>query len=215
MVTRHQFLTMLHDLLKPTVYLEIGVQYGLSLNLAVHSEWAIGVDPNPQCQAIGNQSIYRMTADQYFQFPQDNAPDRVDMAFIDGSHLWEDALQDFINIVALCGPKSLIVFDDVLPYNQDIAGREPLPGDWTGDVWKVAPILANYAENVRLVNTFPTGTMVVFGEVDQVGLKADFFDLASYWHEITEVPDHVLSREHASDPQIIIEHIQEALCESQ
>jgi len=211
-VTRHQFLSMLHDLLKPHVYLEVGVQYGLSLDLAVHSEQAWGIDINPQVQAKGNQIIVpydsRLALSGIFSGPK---PRHVDLAFIDGSHLYEDALNDFVNISRLCGPSSVVVFDDVLPYNSEIAGREPLPGDWTGDVWKLYPILEPYVPNIYLVNTFPTGTMVTWGDPDLAMLEANLPDITRYWHTVTQVPDHVLSREYARDPQIVIEAIQEDL----
>src|SRR5262245_53047739 len=108
---------MLHDLLKPKVYLEVGVQYGLSLDLAYAAEVAIGIDPNPLRGPNGNEQIFTMTSDEYFG-TMDQLP--IDFAFIDGSHLYEDALKDFINIAALCHEKSVVVFDDVLPYNEAI-----------------------------------------------------------------------------------------------
>jgi methyltransferase family protein len=216
MITRHQFLTMLHDLLRPHVYLEVGVQYGLSLDLAVHSSWAIGIDPEPLVQAKGNQTIYKMTADKYFVFPQDNAPDQIDLAFIDGSHLFEDALNDFVNIAALCGHKSVVVFDDVLPYTQEMASREPTPGDWTGDVWKTFYILSSYLPNCHLVDTFPTGTMVIWGfPLDQrklqdwVKFTAPRIDLQA------RVPDDVINRNFAREPSWVIDRIKEDLWTSQ
>lgn len=215
MVTRHQFLTMLHDLLRPHVYLEIGVQYGLSLNLAVHSEWAIGVDPEPLVEATGKQSIYKMTSAEYFNFPLDNAPDQVDLAFIDGSHLWEDAALDFLEIIKLCGPQSVIVFDDVLPYNKEIAGREPLPGDWTGDVWRTMLNIESMAKergvNTARVNTFPTGTFAVWGLAEG---DAEWFDDMP-WKPGGELPVEVMMRIGALEAQDVIDRIKEDLCASQ
>ena len=216
MITRHQFLTMLHDLLRPHVYLEVGVQYGLSLDLAVHSSWAIGIDPQPLVQAKGNQTIYQMTSDRYFAFPQDNAPDQIDMAFIDGSHIFEDALNDFVNIAALCGPKSVIVFDDVLPYTQEMTSREPVPGDWTGDVWKVHYILSSYLPNCYLADTFPTGTMVVWGfPLDQRKLQDWIRFTAPRVDPEARVPDDVIKRNFAREPSWVIDRIKEDLWTSQ
>lgn len=227
-ITRHQFLTMLHDLLKPSVYLEIGVQYGLSLDLAVHSEWAIGIDPNPLVQAKGNQTIYQMTADNYFdQGPHDL--DQVDLVFIDGSHLFEDVLRDFNNVTRYCGPKSVIVFDDVLPYNQEIASRTmPPAGDWTGDAWKVVPIivgkLALTGASMKLVNTFPTGSFVLWNlpihdrlssrssDWRLVKLEADYEDLVDEWRDLETVPDYIIQRTKANEAQDVIDMIREDLC---
>ncbi len=219
MVTRHQLLTMLHDLLKPMVYLEIGVQYGLSLNLAVHSEWAIGIDPEPLIADTGKQSIYRMTSDEYFDFNhQGNKPDRIDLAFIDGSHLWENALEDFLNVAKFCREDSVVVFDDVLPYSEAIASREPQPGDWTGDVWAamvmLEPLLDERGLKHARVNTFPTGTFAVWGFAlgDGAWLDEHATDIRPVFGG---VPADVLYRFNALEAEDVVDRIKEDLCASQ
>lgn len=219
---------MLHDLLKPELYLEIGVQYGLSLDLAVHSEWAIGIDPNPLTQAKPNQTIYTMTSDHYFsQGPHD--VDQVDLAFIDGSHLFEDALRDFNNIARYCTNRSVIVFDDVLPYNQEVAARTmPPAGDWTGDAWKVVPIIRGRlgltGTEMMLVDTFPTGTFVVWNlpireragkrafDLRLVRLDLQYEDIVSEYMASDLVPLSVIGRSEAHQAQDVIDRIKEDLC---
>lgn len=225
MITRHQFLAMLHDLLKPKVYLEIGVQYGLSLDLASAANVAIGVDPAPLVAPKGNQIIFKNTSNDYFHtFAAVGAQHRpVDLAFIDGSHLAEDAYQDFVNVVGICGPRSVIVFDDVLPYNQAIASREPLPGDWTGDVWKVLSPIKNLANELGFttaqVDTFPTGTFVVWGlehDTHRELLQGQELGLLDhYWTLDLPVPDDVINRTNAREPSWVIDRIREELCASQ
>lgn len=165
---RHDFLHELHKLLRPALYLEIGVQTGRSLAQAVPPTFATGVDPAPQVSvpiAVAHD-ILEMTSDDFFDgvaavghYPP------IDLAFIDGMHLVEYALRDFIGVERLARPdrRTVAVFDDVLPYSPDIAGRTPLPGDWAGDVWKVDPILAQYRPDLTriLVDVDPTGVMVV------------------------------------------------------
>lgn len=230
MVTRHEFLARLHDLLKPKVYLEVGVQYGLSLNLAVHSEQAWGIDPNPLVQATGNQIIVpyesRLALSGFFSGPR---PEHVDLAFIDGSHLFEDALRDFNNIARYCTNRSVIVFDDVLPYNQEVAARTmPPAGDWTGDAWKVVPIIRGRlgltGTEMMLVDTFPTGTFVVWNLPihDRAGKRAhdlrlarlelDYEDLVTEWLPMDTVPDNILQRVQAHQPQDVLDRIKEDLC---
>ena len=215
MITRHQFLTMLHDLLKPKVYLEIGVQFGLSLDLAVHSELAIGIDPNPLTQVKANQHVYQMTSDEYFVNGNITRPYQIDLAFIDGSHLFEDALRDYQNVSRLCGPKSVIVFDDVLPYSNDIAKRiMPPGGDWTGDVWKVIPILRGKlgltGTKMMAVDTFPTGTFVVWNMPTDDRMLFD--NLSPSWLETEAVPDYILNRTQAHQAQDVLDRIKEDLC---
>jgi predicted O-methyltransferase YrrM len=228
-VTRHEFLAALHDLLRPKVYLEVGVQHGTSLALAVYSDVAIGIDPQPLITATGNQHIAKMTSDQWFSLvaPEDVLATptgvlsaSIDLAFIDGSHLFEDALSDFINIERYCGPKSVVVFDDVLPYSQAIAERIQPEGDWTGDVWKVWSILQDYREDLQIhaVDTFPTGTLVVFGFDPNAELANElvlnYDKIVSDWSEDDTVPGYVLRRNNALMPEWALDLVKENVCAS-
>ncbi len=168
---RHEFLGELHRLLKPAVYLEIGVQTGRSLALALPGTYAIGVDPAPQISVPidATLSLHPVTSDAFFAGPAGAMVGEmpIDLAFIDGMHLSEYALRDFMNVERHARPDGMTVavFDDVLPYSADIAGRIPLPGDWTGDVWRVDQVLAAYRPGLTriLVDVDPTGVLVVFG----------------------------------------------------
>jgi hypothetical protein len=182
---KHAFLESLHDLLRPVTYLEIGVQFGNSLWLTRPETVAIGIDPNPLCAPPPNAGIYRMTSDEFCAGPGrpglgGTAP--CDMAFIDGSHLVEGALKDFMGVERLARPdgRTVAVFDDVLPYSADIAGRVPLPGDWAGDCWKIFPILDGFRHDLTLilVDVAPTGVLVA------LGLKPDNTDLTALYDGI-------------------------------
>lgn len=170
---RHDFLHALHLLLRPATYLEIGVQTGRSLAQAVPPTFAIGVDPDPQISVpiSVHHQIFSMTSDRFFEEVDATTPgldlDPYDLAFIDGMHLAEYALRDFMGVERHARPdgRTVAVFDDVLPYSADIAGRTPLPGDWAGDVWKVVDVLDIYRSSLTLilVNVAPTGALVVLG----------------------------------------------------
>jgi hypothetical protein len=173
---RHDFLHELHKLLRPATYLEIGVQTGRGMAQAIggspectHQTIAIGVDPNPQVTVPiqAHHTIYRQTSDEFFAGVGGPRHAPYDLAFIDGMHLVEYALRDFIGVERHARPdgRTVAVFDDVLPYSADIAGREPLLGDWAGDVWKIISILDEYRTDLTLipVSVQPTGALVVLG----------------------------------------------------
>lgn len=164
MTTRHEFLAELHEHFRPDRYLEIGVQFGNSLRLTLPATEAIGVDPNPLCTPPPNARIFPVTSDAFFaEMPPLEWMSTVDFAFIDGMHLVEAALRDLINCETYAAPGGLIALDDVLPYSPDIAHREPLPGDWAGDVWKLWPILVKWRPDLKItmVDVEPTGLMVI------------------------------------------------------
>lgn len=236
MVTRHEFLAELHVRQEPIVYLEIGVQTGTSLRLAHESRWAIGIDPVLQAHPLRlppNFYQWGMTSDEYFG-DSERTPAHwgaryntlgtylthplVDLAFIDGMHLIENALRDFLNVEKLCAPDAIIVFDDVLPRNSREAAREQCPGDWTGDVWKIYSILHRYRPflELTLVDTEPTGLLVVRG----VDTPRDDHSLARHFDEIIKkymdfpsevLPNaifrSVLRREYAFTPEAALNRI--------
>lgn len=90
-----------------------------------------------------------------------------DTAFVDGMHLFEYVLRDFINLESYAKPTSVILIDDVLPRTSGEASRTPTGGGWTGDVWKILPCLIEYRSDLHdslyLVDTHPTGTLVIAG----------------------------------------------------
>jgi Methyltransferase domain len=211
--TRHEFLAMLHEALKPRGYLEIGVFSGDSLRLVQRGTPAIGIDPDPHLHGHfpGSTHVARTTSDNYFAAGPP-ALEYVDLAFIDGMHLFEYALRDFMNVELHSNRRTVVVLDDVLPRNQHEAARDQCPGDWTGDVWKVPRILQLLRPDLQviLVDTQPTGTCVVF-DLDRTSHRVqDMYDQMIAWglDQWNTVPDEVLSREEAVQPAQALEAIE-------
>lgn len=219
MVTRHEFLAQLHTYLRPRGYLEIGVLFGDSLRLAKCP--AIGIDPNPQLRYhLPSYQVITATSDEFFdervqsQLLMEWWGAHLDLAFIDGMHLFEYALRDFLNVEKYSNPRTVVVFDDVLPRNQHEAAREQCPGDWTGDVWKVPRLLSLYRPELEilLVDTEPTGTALVWkldptfhktkmiSRIESMGLDA-----------VSYVPDDVISRDQAVSPSEAIGQVTESI----
>lgn len=231
-MSRYEFLAELHAILRPSTYLEVGVQTGASLVLAERSDVAVGIDPDlTHFRAQNrrpNQRLVDSTSADYFACLSCERP-RPDFSFIDGSHLFEDALRDFIAIERLGHVDSVIAFDDVLPYNQAIAERIQPPGDWTGDVWKIYYLLDRYrverdSLTLTLINVSPTGLLLV------TGLDPDSGVLSRMWRGIgaanthrspvdeefrgDTVPDEIIQRTHAWDAQSYLTKIRETMKES-
>lgn len=206
----HEFLSHVHEIVKPKTYLEVGVQHGTSLKLAHAAEVAIGVDPLPFIQATGNQQLQVMTSDQYFVEPYPPIFS-IDLGFIDGLHHFEQALRDFLNIEKYTHPKSVVIFDDVLPRNHAEASRTMCPGDWTGDVWKVTHALLRFRDELTIieVDTQPTGTLMVlgFGHKKSIG-NVELRHIAEDEYMAMElVPDSMINRTYAWDPEMALEEL--------
>jgi predicted O-methyltransferase YrrM len=203
--------------LKPEVYLEVGVQFGTSLLLAIGSNTAIGIDPNPLITdddlsvLMGdNQRIIKATSNEAFGPTMAIEYPPIDLAFIDGLHHAEQALKDFIHIARRLAPAGVIVFDDVLPRNQGEAARRQCPGDWTGDVWRIAAkINAMPGVSSIYVNTEPTGVLVVTSVTKEAitVLSRQVPHFTRMFQEEIDVPQSILNRELAWGPLPALDHI--------
>lgn len=159
-------LKSIQEAIRPGSYLEIGVQSGKSLALA--SCPAIGVDPDPhlKVQLGENARVVETTSDLFFeeraQALLDTPPDLV---FIDGMHLFENALNDFMHVERLATTTTLAILDDMFPAHPLQAARERQTVAWTGDVWKIYRCLSELRPDLFLLplDTRPTGMLLVAG----------------------------------------------------
>ena len=158
-----EVLSAFHDSLNPKTYLEIGVSHGDSLKFA--NCRAIGVDPEPQIKDNSEYLIYAKTSDLFFK---ENAEqlfltDKIDLAFIDGMHLFEFALRDFINIEKYAHSNTYILIHDILPRCFSEASRGRVTVDWTGDIWRLILGLRKYRPdlNITVLDSYPTGLGVI------------------------------------------------------
>jgi hypothetical protein len=164
----YAFLAELHRRLAPRAYLEIGIREGGSLAQARCR--SVGIDPGYAITAEldADVALFRTTSDEYFARPDPLAPTGgtpFDLTFIDGLHLFEFALRDFIQAERHSSPSGVIAFDDVLPRSIDEAARQRHTDGWTGDVYGMLEVLARYRPDLVVVpvGTRPTGMLLVAG----------------------------------------------------
>ncbi len=165
----------LRDCPTPTTHLEIGCEKGQSLSLARCA--ALAIDPDPRVSgegAIGTKPLcafYKMTSDAFFarHDPIVILGVPVDMAFLDGMHLCEYLLRDFINTERYSRRNSVVMPHDCLPVEWPMAERrrgrtttrphhEHL---WTGDVWRTALRLKRRRPDLEITaNAVPPSGLV-------------------------------------------------------
>jgi len=192
---KYEILSLFHEIYNPQLYFEIGVDRGVSIRLAKCK--TIGVDPKPTSGGNANEAeIHVLKSDKFFEKNLLNG--RVpDLVFIDGLHHFDQVIRDFRNTEKNCKRNTIIVIDDILPSHTGQTTREWKPGAWTGDVWKVIPILKKYRPDLKIIllDSNPTGLMEVTNlDCENTILWDDYDAIVKEWMN-TEVPDYIVNRE--------------------
>lgn len=169
----HPYLEVLagmHRKMSPDWYLEIGTQTGRSLALSQSNSVAIDPEFRLNQDVLTDKRqllLMQQTSDDFFESGLlAKAGIRFGLAFLDGMHLYEFLLRDFFNTERFMAPDGRIVMHDCMPWNSNMANRDRSTVKsraWTGDVWKIVPILKQYRPDLKvtLFDAAPTGLVVV------------------------------------------------------
>ncbi|HZL70643.1 MAG TPA: class I SAM-dependent methyltransferase [Candidatus Limnocylindrales bacterium] len=161
-------LRWIHEILRPANYVEIGVRQGGSLRAALPDTTCIAIDPLPALAGPlpPRTHVLPITSDAFFESynPCDllGTP-HFSLAFIDGLHLFEQVLWDFIHLERLAGSSSIIILHDCLPLDRITSERVRTTHFYSGDVWKLPMCLKVHRPDLRMVTirTPPTGLCLV------------------------------------------------------
>lgn len=200
-IDKHELLTTIHKTLSPDFYFEIGVQTGKSLSIAKCE--AIGVDPMPLLSKNlnANAKVITASSDVFFSHHCDLLLGKsIDLSFIDGMHLFEYVLRDFINVERYSRPHTLIVVDDIFPGHPDQANRKRCTKAWTGDVWKLKTVLEQYRPDLvtLAINAYPTGLLFIANlDPDNTELISNYEHIVEEYAKDINPPETVIQRDNA------------------
>lgn len=149
----YEFLLKVHRLKQPKLYFEIGIDRGISLSFSKCR--SIGVDPAFAITQVipNNTRLFKEKSDTFFEREKRLShlfKDPIDLAFIDGMHLAEYVVRDFYNTEKFCAKNSIILLDDVLPEQLEMTERARWRSTWTGDVYKIIPVLRKYRPDLEI-----------------------------------------------------------------
>ncbi len=202
-------------------YLEIGVQRGITFS-HVMAETAFAVDPEFILTANvaarkKRVSLFQMTSDRFFSDIDvvGEFGGRPDLCFLDGMHLFEYLLRDFYNTERISSRNTLICMHDCLPLGEAMVNRDlqtanqlsaqtAFPGWWTGDVWKIVPILKKYRPDLRVILTDapPTGLVFVTNlDPTSTVLQDNYLEIVSEFAMMANDKDAILA--HYNDNPIV------------
>jgi hypothetical protein len=161
-------LRRIHEHLRPATYVEIGVHEGASLALAAPGTRSVGIDPEPSVRRPlpPNTTVLQQTSDAAFSgdvLSRLLGGRPIALAFIDGLHLFECALRDFIAVERRCTRSSTILVHDCYPRDEVTSARDRTTVFWSGDVWKLVLCLAELRPDlqVAVADVAPTGLAIV------------------------------------------------------
>ena len=169
--------------LVPRTYVEVGVATGRTLALALPGTTCVGIDPEPRLErpARRGQQIFAQTSDEFFATHDlhdvlGGTP--LDLAFIDGMHLFEFALRDFMNFERASHPETTVLIHDCFPVSEESASRDRTTALWSGDIWRLIVLLRTWRPDleVSVVDWAPTGLGVVRGLDRRSTVLADHYD---------------------------------------
>lgn len=159
-----------HQWIRPSTYVEIGVESGASLMLAEPPTVCVGIDPEPKIQFefTAPTQIISTTSDEFFKnndLHKELGGRAIDMAFIDGLHHFEAALSDFINLERYASNDTVIMIHDCIPLDKATSTRDRVTKFWSGDTWKIIPVLKKYRPDLNIITipAPPTGLAVITG----------------------------------------------------
>jgi hypothetical protein len=179
-------LQQLHLKLKPDWYLEVGSRSGRSLALAQRNYVAI----DPVFERFPDRPVngYRMhflamTSDAVFEsgfLAREEI--RPAFGFLDGMHLAEFLMRDFMNFEAAATPGATVALHDCVPTTHAMETRDDsliaTGKPWTGDVWKVLWWVATHRPDleINVLDAWPTGLVVIRGLDPQNRVLPDLYD---------------------------------------
>lgn len=160
-------LSRIHQALRPRTYVEIGVGNGASMKRTLATTACVGIDPAPSPPGLPPHArIFPLASNAFFA--RSNVAEtlgfsEIDLAFIDGMHLFEYALDDFQNLERYMSRMGAILVHDCIPFDEVTSARDRNTRFWTGDVWRLLPTLRHFRPDldITVIKCAPSGLAVI------------------------------------------------------
>jgi predicted O-methyltransferase YrrM len=163
-----EILEHVHEVMKPATYCEIGVFKGETLALALAETNTVGIDPNPRIETKVNARarLFPIESDTFFErydLFEEVRNEKLDLAFIDGLHHFDQVLRDFINIERYASSNTVVLLHDVYPPTEISTQRERVTSYWAGDTWKIIPCLKETRTDlvINVIPSYPCGLGII------------------------------------------------------
>jgi hypothetical protein len=164
MMKHKEVIQKLIDNIGAKTYLEIGTASGMCF-FSIKAKRKIGIDTKTWLTNLRlafekktNTLIFSMTSNLFFEKHKDLfSKDKIDVAFIDGLHTYEQSLKDVNNVLEHLSNNGFIILHDCAPLTKKEASPIPPPNflpsfavKWTGDVWKTIVYLRSKRHDLNV-----------------------------------------------------------------
>jgi predicted O-methyltransferase YrrM len=145
----YDFLTILLSILKPKVYVELGLGYGTMFNrVSSKIPNAIGVDMDKDVLSVileKDKVIIGSTDEALIELKNKNI--EIDFLFIDADHSKEQSKKDFLNYFGLVSDHGIIIFHDTHPKSEQF-----FASNRCGDCYAmIMDLQKQYIDNVEMI----------------------------------------------------------------
>ncbi|BCS88389.1 class I SAM-dependent methyltransferase [Pseudodesulfovibrio sediminis] len=151
-MTRAELINLICAHVRAKDYLEIGISKGQTLSSVIASN-RTGVDPAPRLAELEDRYRAGMNGVRMFTLESDpffaDNTETFDVIFVDGLHLYEQAIKDVLNAFNILNPGGFVIAHDLLPEKEEEAARDRDSYIWNGDVWKIMLDLNTYHPGVE------------------------------------------------------------------
>lgn len=154
-----EFIEYFVRLIKPSNFLELGVQFGECINKIVDlipkNYYAVDIDKHPNMDHFiatkPHFSFFHNSTDNFFKSLDDNNINlNLDMVFIDALHTHEASYNDFLNVRRHVKNDGIIFFHDCYPYS----ANDTIP-ELCGDVYKTPELIRKNHNDEFEILTIP------------------------------------------------------------
>jgi len=169
-----------------TLYLEIGVREGaIFRNLKGKQLIKIGVDPiiHPKMKNLKKgETLFNKTSDDFFETDAVKVfkDKRIDVAFIDGLHTFEQVIKDIFNVEKYMSKNGLIIIHDCNPFNEsnENVNNQGKVRRWNGDVWKAGYYLIINRKDLKFKTlNCDNGLGMIYGFSDRHNINLDLSEV--------------------------------------
>lgn len=165
LITRPSLINTILRATRGKTYLEIGVRYGGTF-FRVHCKNKIGIDPKsrlacfitPLINTLKSEKseIFFTTSDDFFHTHSTRLKKhKIDVAFVDGLHSFEQSLTDTENCLKYLNNRGVILLHDCNPMTYQLSKKPDniftLTEIWSGDVWKTIVYLRSKRRDLAIV----------------------------------------------------------------